>query len=235
MLAVVEHQQPDPALQRGGHRLAHGLARLLGDAQHRRHRVGHRRRISDRSQFEKPDTVGKFIGQPRRDFGRQAGLADPAHPGQRHQPMSLHRRFTSATSDSRPMKLVVAGRRFPGLVSSARNGGNSVRRPGARTWNTPTGTRHIPQPSRPQIDQVNSAEQHRRRVGHQDLTAMPGGHHPRRAVEHRAEVVPVAQFGLAGRQPHPHRQLQRPLRGDRSIDSGPRRGERGAPHRRRCG
>ena len=79
----------DPALQRGGHRLAHGLARLLGDAQHRRHRVGHRRRISDRSQFENPDPVGKFIGQPRRDFGRQAGLANPAHPGQRHQPMSI--------------------------------------------------------------------------------------------------------------------------------------------------
>ena len=87
VLAVVEHQQPDPALQRGGHRLAHALARLLGDAQHRRHRVGHRRRIGDRGQFEKPDTVGKFIGQPRRDLGRQAGLADPAHPGQRHQPM----------------------------------------------------------------------------------------------------------------------------------------------------
>ena len=63
---------------------------------------------------------------------------------------------------------------------------------------------------------------------------MPGGHHPRGTVEHRAEVVPVPQFGLAGRQPHPHRQLQRPLRSDRSIDSGPRRRERGAPHRRRC-
>ena len=57
---------------------------------------------------------------------------------------------------------------------------------------------------------------------------MPGGHHPRRPVEHRAEVVPVPQFGLAGRQPHPHRQLQRPLRGHRSVDGALRRGERGA-------
>ena len=40
-------QQPDSALQGGGHRLSHALARLLGDAQHRGHRVGHRRRISD--------------------------------------------------------------------------------------------------------------------------------------------------------------------------------------------
>ena len=55
VLAVVEHQQPDPALQRSSHRLAHGLAGLLGDAQHRRHRVGHRCRISDRREFENPD------------------------------------------------------------------------------------------------------------------------------------------------------------------------------------
>ena len=55
---------------------------------------------------------------------------------------------------------------------------------------------------------------------------MPGGHHPRRAVEHRPEVVPVPQFGLTGRQPHPHRQLQRPLRRDRSINRRPRRRER---------
>jgi hypothetical protein len=41
MLAIIKHQQPDPALQRGGHALAHALARLLCDAQHRGHRVGH--------------------------------------------------------------------------------------------------------------------------------------------------------------------------------------------------
>jgi len=57
VLAVVDHQQSDPALQRSGHRLADGLAGLLGDAPHRGHRVGHRRQIGDRSQFEKPDTV----------------------------------------------------------------------------------------------------------------------------------------------------------------------------------
>src|SRR6516165_983467 len=43
---------------------------------------------------------------------------------------------TSSSSDSRPMKLVGAGRRFPGPASSARNDGKFVRRPGARTWNT---------------------------------------------------------------------------------------------------
>ena len=34
---------------------------------------------------------GNSSAQSRRDLERQAGLADPAHPGQRHQPMSAHR------------------------------------------------------------------------------------------------------------------------------------------------
>ena len=56
---------------------------------------------------------------------------------------------------------------------------------------------------------------------------MPGSHHPRGPVEHRAEVVPVPQFGLTGRNAHPHRQLQSALGRDRSVNGGPRRGERG--------
>ena len=79
VLAVVENQQPDPALQRGGHRLTHGLTRLLGDAQHRRHRIGHRRRIGDGRQFEKPNPVGKFIGQARRSTARRV-LPTPPTP-----------------------------------------------------------------------------------------------------------------------------------------------------------
>ena len=45
--------------------------------------------------------------------------------------------------------------------------------------------------------------------------------------ENRPEVVPVPQFGLAGRHAHPHRQLQRPLCSDRSINRRARRRERG--------
>ena len=55
--------------------------------EHRRRGVGYRRGIGDRGQFEKPDPVGEFIGEPRPDFDRQAGLADPTYSGQRHQPM----------------------------------------------------------------------------------------------------------------------------------------------------
>ena len=51
---------------------------------------------------------------------------------------------------------------------------------------------------------------------------MAGGHHPRRTIEHRTEVVAVAQLGFTGRDAHPHRQLQSTLRGHRRVDSGPR-------------
>ena len=145
VLAVVEHQQPHPALQRGGHTLAHGLARLLGDAQHRGHRIGHRRRISDRGQLENPDPVGELIGQPRRNFGRQAGLADPAHPGQRHQPMSLDRRLhlgqlrTRARSSSS-----FEGAGFPVSHPAPAGAETRVRRPTARTWNISTGVGDVP-------------------------------------------------------------------------------------------
>jgi hypothetical protein len=61
VLAVVEQQQPDPAIQRSGDRLTHALSRLLIYAQHSRHRIGHRRGISHSGQFEKPDAVGEFI------------------------------------------------------------------------------------------------------------------------------------------------------------------------------
>jgi hypothetical protein len=43
--------------------------------------------------------------------------------------------------------------------------------------------RHVPQPSGSQIDQIHAAEQNRCGVGHQDLTAVPCGHHPCGAVD----------------------------------------------------
>ena len=56
-------------------------------AQHCRDRVGHSRRIGDRRQLEKPDTIRKLIHQIGRDFQRQARLAHPAHPDQCDEPM----------------------------------------------------------------------------------------------------------------------------------------------------
>jgi hypothetical protein len=85
----------------------------------------------------------------------------------------------------------------------------------------------IPQPARSEIYQIDAADQNCRRIGQQDLAAVPCGHHARRAIECRTEVVPVAQLGFAGRQSHPHWQLECQLGGDRGINRGPRRGERG--------
>lgn len=45
----------------------------------------------------------------------------------------------SSSSAARPMRLVLGVRRLPGWASIAFNGGNSVRRPSARTWNSSTG------------------------------------------------------------------------------------------------
>ena len=66
---------------------AHALPRLLGDAQHGRHRIRHRTRISQRGKLENPYPVDKFVDQPRRDFHRKARLADATDAGQRHEPM----------------------------------------------------------------------------------------------------------------------------------------------------
>ena len=193
---------------------------MLGDAQHRRDGVGYRSGVADCGQLEKPHPVGKLISHPRRDFHRQPGVADPAHPGQRDQPMSLHPgvqlgdlRLTP--DEARGRSLQVPRTRIQ------RPQRRKVRLQARRSdLEQPDRGGQISQPPRPQIHQINSAEQTRRRVGQQDLTTMPGGHHPRSTIQRRTEVIPVAQFGFAGRQPHPHRQLQRPLRGHRGIDRG---------------
>ena len=50
-------------------------------------------------------------------------------------------------------------------------------------------------------------------------------HHPRGPVQHRTEVVGPGRLRLAGRDPHPYRQLQRSLRLHGGIDRRTRRCE----------
>ena len=75
-------------------------------------------------------------------------------------------------------------------------------------------SREIPQPARSKIDEINTAQQTRRRLGQQDLTTMSRGHHSCGSIEHRSEVVPVSPLGLPGCQSHSHRQLQLPFTAD---------------------
>jgi len=85
--------------------------------------------------------------------------------------------------------------------------------------------RQIPQPPRPQIQQIHPTEQTRRRLGQQDLTTMSSGHHLCGTIEHRSEVIPISQLGLAGCQSHSHRQRQLPLLIDRGVHGAHRRRE----------
>ena len=57
---------------------------------------------------------------------------------------------------------------------------------------------------------------------------MARGHHAGGSVEHGPEVVAVAPFGFAGRDPHAHWQLQVPLGIHRGVDGGLRGAEGGA-------
>jgi len=161
VLAVVEHQQPRPALQGGGHRLGHCLARLLGDTQHRCHGVGYRRRIGDCGEFEKPDAVGKFIDETGRDLQRQPGLADPADTGQRHQPMSLDRRrhlveFGLASDEARGR-----GAQIPQTRIQCPQGWELRAQALCLDLEHLNRGRQIPQLSRSQIEEIDPAEQNR--------------------------------------------------------------------------
>ena len=73
---------------------------------------------------------GKSSAEPRRRPPAPVVSCRPRRPGQRHQPCALSTVSSSASSASRPMKLVVGGRRLPGVGSTVFSGGKSVRRPG---------------------------------------------------------------------------------------------------------
>ena len=64
--------------------------------------------------------------------------------------------------------------------------------PGGRHLKQVDGLGNVAQPLWAQLDEVNPAEQTCGRTIEQDLAAVPARHHPRGAVEHRAEVVTAA-------------------------------------------
>ena len=99
---------------------------------------------------------------------------------------------SSFTSTSRPTKLVDLHRQVPR---------HRVQRPQRRELDPrPVGahleqmlaTGQVAQAVLAQIDQLDARHHRRRRRRHQDLAAVTGGHHPRRPVQHRPEVVAAA-------------------------------------------
>ncbi len=117
----------------------------------------------------------------------EAGLADPADTGQRHQPMCLERCFRLRRVRTRGRRSwSTVGRKFPwrgidglAVVETHR----AARTPGPETFHR---SGDVAQPSVSQGFEVGTAV--RRSSGQtveQDLTAVPGRHDPGGAVEHR--------------------------------------------------
>ena len=171
---------------------------------------------------------GKSSAERAADLQRESGLADPADTGQRHQPVRLERRLQLGEFASRGRRSwCVGGRRLPGVASSGPQRwelGAQARRPGPGTPRTGLAM------SRSRLwPQVRSA---RRRSSSAAVAPSSRIWPPWPAAITRAvrlstgaEVVAAAQLGLAGGDAHPHRQLQRALRGDRGVDGRARRRE----------
>ncbi len=122
--------------------------------EHRRHRRVHTVTVGHRSEFDQPHPVTEPWRQHRRRLQREAGLADPTHPDQRHHPL-----FTDGVDD--PVHGVVAAdetrllhRQVPGTTSTVRSDGNSVGILGADLEQLHR-RRQIPQTPHPQIHHIH--------------------------------------------------------------------------------
>ena len=86
MLAVVENEQHGPGFQELDEQLECHRARSMRYAQGGHDDLGHVVGPIDGGQLAEPHTIGELGQQPRRHVHRQAGLADTADTGHRHQP-----------------------------------------------------------------------------------------------------------------------------------------------------
>ncbi len=133
MLAVVEHQEPGAARERSGNAVGSAHPRLLGDAQDGGHRFGDGGGIGDRGELDDPHAVGEFGAHPVGHLEGQPRLTHAAHPGQRDQAVRTERLgdvgdVLFATDDASWRRAEIPECGIGGL-----SGGNSSRRPSART------------------------------------------------------------------------------------------------------
>ena len=174
--------------------------------------------VADRGEFDNPDAIREGTRRPSGEFKCQPCLSDAADSGEGHQPMLFQHglqlgQLHIAADKARGWSTKVPGR----CVQRSQRWEISDQ---AVSANLPDvdGFRDVAKSTRTQCDEVESGQQIRCCAVEQDLPAVPGRHHPCRAVEYCAEVVAFAKFGLTGRQAHPHRQFERALCGDRGID-----------------
>ena len=91
MFTVIEHQQQLLVAQELHQRLAGGLPGRGTHREHRSDRIIQADRIADRGQLAQPRASGKSRLHLLGDLHREAGLAHPAHTGQRHHPRLAQR------------------------------------------------------------------------------------------------------------------------------------------------
>ena len=202
----------------------------------RRHERRDRSAPPARPARRRPDSVSSSSA---RDLERQAGLAAAAGPGRASAAgVRSSSRLTSASSRSRPTKLVswpgrLCGRRPASGAAGSRPAGRGARagRPARAARGRGSGARpgraapHRPGRASRTSSAVAPREQH--------LAAVRGIPQPGAAVDDGPEVVAVPQLGLAGvqRHPHPERRRGRPALGaerplDRAARPPPRRSPR---------
>ena len=222
---VEDHQQllgPQPAHQRDRQRLT-GLRR---DPQHLRDRPQHHVVMGERRQVDQPHPVRVVRQHVRADLDREAGLADAADAGQRHQTMLTQQPphlddLAVATHERRQLQR---------QIRRCRRQRPQRRKLAAADLPHPLRPRQIAEAMLSQITKIPAITHQRRgRLRGHDLPAVRDTHQPGATVQRRPEVVPVAQLGFAGVQPHPHRQhiLQTGLRVDHRVH----RVRRGREHR----
>ncbi len=137
------------------------------------------------------------------DVQGQAGLAHPAHTGQRDQTMSLHQRADAGQIVGSPDER----RHLDGQVVTRRAQRPDGRERRRAELEQPLGQRQVTQLVGSEIHQLISmqpAEQLLGRQRHENLAAVPGSHEPGGAVDGRPEVIAVTLLDLAAVNAHPH-------------------------------
>ena len=125
VLAVIQHQQQLLPGQHPGQRRGRRKAGLLPHAQRRRHHGRHQDRVAHRGQLGQPHPVREPARHLFRDLAGQPGLARPARPGHRHQPVPVQQGSDLADS---PDPAHEAGQRGHEAVQAPGRGQRLTRR-----------------------------------------------------------------------------------------------------------
>ena len=220
VLAVVQDQHQLLAGQHLGQRFGRGYPPLLPYPHGCRYHRGHLRRIGHRRQLDQPHPVRKPGRHPPGHLGGQAGLARPARPGHRHQPVPLkqagnlaHRAIPAdeARQPSREAMHAASRKPAPRRESGIQPGRGELEQP------------HRPvqalQPVLARVDQREAQllflilHQGLRRLRDQHLPAAGRRADPRRPVHRQTRIPAPGRDRLTGvdADPDPDRRAGRPL------------------------